>query len=548
MDFSSRWRKKLGLDRVRLTYTSLRKMALYILGGFIVLSFIIGKFFTVKTSEYFQYQAMSDYRQAEIELMDHLQSHPKDKKLWRLLVDLRSSLERAHSKRSIKSNDDGSFALSQGLYQEQQQPSVDFDTFLEFIKQVESPSPAALKARLFVAMDGIRLQDLSVEGKVEVADIFIGKGEAEKALELYRDIIEVDSANAEARERVFYCLTLLNKTGEIEKLLIDSEWRQYAKHRTLFKFYLERRQYGKMFYHLTLEQYEWFSLKVMAACLLVGLCWVLFLVHLGNAWSWRKKEIGLIFFALVLGMISAVVCLGVVVIEDDLIGHATKTKTMSYNLAYFVLGVGLREEFCKMLLFAPLLFWLKHEKQTYKILTYCSLVGLGFAIEENFAYFMRNVGSSVLADRFLTANFLHMFLTSYICYYLTIAVQRGGKAWDEFTVVFIKMVVAHGVYDFLLSDQTMVTGGFNFFAMMLLVWLSMQYIHLIVQTAPPRHRYVSLTRIFSICLCVAIGVNLVVISSDIGVQAGIKAMFGSLLNSALFAYMFFRGFNEPVGR
>ena len=545
MDFTSKWRKKLGLDRVRLTYSSLRRMALYILGAFVFLSFIVSKFFTAKTPAYFVTQARSDYQQAEIELMQYLQKRPAKKELWRTLVDLRAAFEqRGDNKLLKKALGDDQF-ISQLIVE--QKSSIDFDTFLDFIKKAQSPSPAALKARLFVSMDGISLKSLDIDGKLEVADVLMRKGEVERALKFYQQIATADPQNREAHEGVYTCLSLLNKTEEIEQLLNDDEWRKFASHETRFQYHLARREYARMFYHLTMQQYEWFSFKVMAACLAAGFCWVVFLVHLANGWSWRKREIALVFGALILGILSAKFCLGVVVVQDDFIGHAEKNKTMAYNLAYYVLGVGLREEFCKMLLFTPLLLWLKKERQTYKILTYCSLVGLGFAVEENISYFMRNTDSSVLLSRFLTANFFHMFLTSYICYYLTIAVQRGGKAWDEFTVVFIKMVIAHGVYDFLIADPTMASGGFSFFAMMLLVWLSMQYIALIVQTAPPRHRYVSVTRVFSICLCVAVGINLLVISTDVGLQAGLKAMFGGLLNSALFAYMFFRGFNEPVG-
>ena len=174
-------------------------------------------------------------------------------------------------------------------------------------------------------------------------------------------------------------------------------------------------------------------------------------------------------------------------------------------------------------------------------------MSLGFSIEENFSYAARALGSPVLMNRFLTANFLHMFLTAFICYSLTIAVQRGGRAWEEFAVSFAKMVLAHGVYDFLLVDPQMQKGGFYFFALMILLWLAMQYIRLILSCAPPRHRSVSLTRVFTIVLCVAIGISYVLLSDVIGMQYAMKAIFAGVLSNAIFAYMFFKEFNDPIG-
>ena len=219
---------------------------------------------------------------------------------------------------------------------------------------------------------------------------------------------------------------------------------------------------------------------------------------------------------------------------------------MVFNLAYYTLGVGFREEFCKMLFFLPLIPWLKKENCHHKILTFASLVGLGFAIEENFAYFMRSPGDPVIMGRFLTANLLHMFMTGFICYHLTLAFKHGGKYWDLFTSSFIKMVVAHGVYDFLLSDPKMVQSGMSFFAMTLLIWLSMRYIQLMVHAAPPHHRYVSLTRLFTLILCLTIGISYLMMSLDIGIIPALKASINGLISSAIFAYMFYREFNEPI--
>ena len=103
-----------------------------------------------------------------------------------------------------------------------------------------------------------------------------------------------------------------------------------------------------------------------------------------------------------------------------------------------------------------------------------------------------------------------------------------------------------GVYDFLLIDSSMQSQGMDFFAMMLYIWIAMQYMRLMLYTSPPSHRYVSLTRVFTLVLAVSFGLCLFIFSLEIGVILAVKASIMAIVANVIFAYMFYYVFNEVV--
>ena len=548
MDTFLRLRRKFKFHKVKLTYRSLGRMSMYIFGAFVIASFIWAKFFPSSSEQRYGALALKNYKLVETEISEKLKANPDNEKLWRLFIVLRVIAEQT----PIKINFDEMNPLSPELSSiGKQEFLLTNDEFLEFLNLSTKPDPELLKLRYRLMKDkdfsNINFHTRSVQELEEIGRVFRDTGQFNKALEVFHMVLKEDSENAFAKEMVFFSLSALGDSEEIKRHLDDESWRPYAGHYTLFKYYLKEGNYTKMLYHLTIEEYKSYSWKAFVTCGVAGLGWVLFLVHLGSGWFWKRKEQLLIPTALTLGFISTIFCLGLVVVQDHLLNHqGFEGKSVIYNLAYCVLGIGLREEVCKLLFFLPLLYFIKDIKEDYKILCYCSLVGLGFAIEENIGYFMR-AGQGAIMARFLTANFAHTFMTGFTCYYLVKAVQRGGHAWDDFTTTFIKMIGIHGIYDFLLSDPTMIAKGMPFFSMMIYVYVAMLYLRLLMNTAPPAHQFVSLTRVFTIVLCCTIGVIFMMISSETGMKTAIKAIASGIIVYAIYAYMFYREFNERIG-
>ncbi|MCM8536847.1 MAG: PrsW family intramembrane metalloprotease [Lentisphaeraceae bacterium] len=545
MDKISKLRLKFGLDKVQLTYRSLIRMSFWIVGSFLGIAFLISLISPANSISRFKNLASTDYKSAEKELVEYLQKNPDDKKYWRLLVGLRSEV-----KQVIKfQNKSDVLDLQGGTRSFNLEPFLDGPAFMKFLKTAKSPSPEALKARYLYLVSGkieLKVHRSAVE-KAELAVVSFGRIPFKDTLKLADDLIESGHESEELRKLALSCLAQLGMVDELKSRLQSPEWQKYAENRTLYKFHFDEKNYGEVFYYLTLSQYDLYNWKVILVCSVAGLGWMIFLLHLGGGWRWPKRDLAKVLLAIALGMLSAVVCLIVVVLQDHWIGHDAREHTVIYNLAYCILGIGLREEVCKMLLFLPLLYWLRNEKSYCRILIFSSLVGLGFAIEENFGYLSRAEGDpGALMARFMTANFLHMLMTGYICYYLTLAIQFKGRHWDHFTSAFIKVVLVHGVYDFLLIDGSMVEEGMDFFAMMLYIWIAMHYLKLMLDTSPPTHRYVSLTRVFTIVLSVTFGLSLLVVSLDIGVALALKASLMAVIGNVMFAYMFYYQMNDNI--
>ncbi|MEN9360741.1 MAG: hypothetical protein RL095_2276 [Verrucomicrobiota bacterium] len=219
---------------------------------------------------------------------------------------------------------------------------------------------------------------------------------------------------------------------------------------------------------------------VAGLCLACGCGWLLLLLRLGGFGEWELKgRAALPILALLLGAFS-------VYLTDLAIGFTERHLPMQSQidphssqplrnhaevLAFFTIGVGLREEGLKLLCFLPLAFGLRRHRDRRVILTLASLVGLGFATVENYQYVQ---AGPVLSGRFLTACVLHMALTGLSGLALHESFRRGG---DEAPRVFFGAVAAHGLYDFLIVYPGGKTqDGLGFFAMIVFCLAAMRWL------------------------------------------------------------------------
>ena len=148
--------------------------------------------------------------------------------------------------------------------------------------------------------------------------------------------------------------------------------------------------------------------------------------------------------AVVLGALSVVPTLAMVMWQDRVLPVAREDGWLQ-NLIYCVSGVGLREELAKLLLFLPLLPILR-KATPGTVFAAASCVGLGFAAEENINYLGSSIGFASLS-RFCTANLLHIALTGMAGGFLGLALRYPRSFFNEFAVVLVGVIVAHGVYD-----------------------------------------------------------------------------------------------------
>ena len=115
-------------------------------------------------------------------------------------------------------------------------------------------------------------------------------------------------------------------------------------------------------------------------------------------------------------------------------------------LLFQIASVGLREEFSKLLCFLPLLFFLRKATPAQALLA-ASCVGLGFALEENVAYYYGDLGGGVVG-RFITANFLHLAMTGLTGHALFRFLRYPKNYGTAFLATFVSMVLVHGFYNY----------------------------------------------------------------------------------------------------
>lgn len=345
----------------------------------------------------------------------------------------------------------------------------------------------------------------------------------------------------ETRRAILETLLESDATAQIAALLAEEEYRRSAGPGLLYRYHLQREEYAEVILPLVRHELETALKGEWIGALVVGLGWLLFLLHMGRAFDRGPSWLARATAALALGVGSAMLTLYVVIVQEHIFGPASEDRGLVFNLVNAVFGIGLREELIKILFAAPLALLLLRESDPLKIFTLTSLVGLGFAVTENVNYYV--YGGGTVVSRFLTANFLHMTLTGYAGYYLVRAVQ-GKDKWENFSESFFIMVLCHGLYDFFLIEPSL--AEYSFLAYIVYIWIAQKYLRLLVSLRHRNPGESSLTQMFILALTIAVGVGYWQLARTVGFVQGLFDAFEALLGVAIILFMFFREFNEPV--
>ena len=180
------------------------------------------------------------------------------------------------------------------------------------------------------------------------------------------------------------------------------------------------------------------------------------------------------------------------------------------TLIYYVAGVGLREEICKLALFALFLPWLLRRRDPLKALLTGAFVGLGFALEENLGYYQQS-GVDVAIGRLLTANFMHAAMTALPALALYEMVRTRFAKAETFIGTFVTVVLVHGIYDwaFTAHESLPMIGDIGLISMLMLALLAHQLFHQLELMVRPGASVVSLLSIFVIGSSLVVGVSLI---------------------------------------
>jgi len=212
------------------------------------------------------------------------------------------------------------------------------------------------------------------------------------------------------------------------------------------------------------------------------------------------------------------------------------------GLRYFVLGVGLCEEFAKFICLLPLLMLLRKQDELL-VLSASAAVGLGFAIAENAGYFLHSGGSNLLG-RFLTANPLHMGLTGLIGLSAFRGIRHPQPWGPQAVALFGVMVIIHGMYDAALALPAL--AEYAMLATILFIGVMYQFFRELRTLRPVQGETISLTANFLLGISLATAVTFVYLSVTIDWVVAWKIMVSQGLSLSLMVYLFLREMPETL--
>ena len=344
-----------------------------------------------------------------------------------------------------------------------------------------------------------------------------------------------------SRERAVSMLLLDDDFEELQTLIDRPEYNEFLSTRIRLDIAKHQRDWIEVAKLLPLERISNFDPRMAIIAAITALVWAAILFRLGQFDSWASRMGVLCGLAFIAGALSTLPTLLLVLIEDIYVGYQPDGDIVR-TVAFFIGGVGLREEFCKVLLFLPFAIRLAKKSDERESLIIASFVGLGFAAEENIGYFSQSLATAA-PGRFLTANFFHIGLTGMGGLYLCRAIRRGN--YNDFLYIFGILIVVHGLYNTLLSLPQFEIGPF--FAMMVFILLSMQYFRELYSMSVQGGSGYSLSFLFVTGLSLILATLIVFQSSQVGLGLSLRLVASEAIGSALIAFMFFREFNESLG-
>lgn len=342
----------------------------------------------------------------------------------------------------------------------------------------------------------------------------------------------------EAEESREWVVAFLLHTKNIPRLTALSQDPLYQDAFTpyiLFELASQTHDWATVWQLMIPAQYDGIPFGLFFIAGLAALVWFAFATQAAQVPLQDTSRLALYTTAVIAGILSTYVTIFGYICEEEFL-HFEERSDLIGGFIYFILGVGLTEEFFKLLFFVPFLPFLLRKRSELDILMIAACVGLGFAAEENLGYYHQGAADTAGA-RFLTANFLHMATTGLCGLALARAfLYQGG--FHHFLSTFITMILIHGAYDAFLSLPDL--QEISAFYLTVYVFLCLRFFGQIGDLRRPGHHIISLRCTFAFGLSTLCAVTLVWFSLELGVIDAILDLGLSIVGLGIIAYMFMR--------
>ncbi|QDT75364.1 PrsW family glutamic-type intramembrane protease [Lacipirellula limnantheis] len=288
----------------------------------------------------------------------------------------------------------------------------------------------------------------------------------------------------------------------------------------------------------------WRQAGPTALGILTGACWFLFLqqsIQVRRRTDYRGWGLGV---AVALGVLSVWPTLFLIYWQERVWGLAESVE-LAAGIRENVLGVGLREEFAKLLCFLPLLPLVVLKRDELAALLLAGGVGLGFGVEENIGYVSGSVATATLGRMLVTAPF-HMAMTGLIGLAAYRACLWPRQCIPQFIATFGVVFIAHGLYDAVAIVPAL--QELSIFATIIFVLCIYQFFRELrpLQSSPPVKSTISPTAIFLFCVSTVAAATFVYLCAAIGWQLAADVLMTGIASYAVMVYLFLREMPETM--
>lgn len=187
----------------------------------------------------------------------------------------------------------------------------------------------------------------------------------------------------------------------------------------------------------------------------------------------EREPLGFVLFVLLMGAVFAPLAGILETIATQIITQFYTPETLDYEKVHNFLGVGLIEEFIKLIVLLIFVWRSPNFDYRYDGIVYAVASSLGFAALENVLYVIQ-FGTQVSIGRAIFAIPGHTTFGVFMGYYLSRAKNhkmQNHKIRQFFMSLYTITIptLIHGAYDFLLSTPAKEAGYGNYFFIMIIV-------------------------------------------------------------------------------
>ena len=307
---------------------------------------------------------------------------------------------------------------------------------------------------------------------------------------------------------------------------------------------IQQRDWGMILRNFWIAEYSNMRLSVLFLAALTGGIWGIIFLHIypkGRMKSIRPY-IGLSFL---LGVISTWPTVWSGIFFDHFLGIREGNDFIS-TLLYHTMSVGFREELCKILLFIPMIPILRKKGGELDALLLGTMIGLGFATEENLNYFDEAMMGGVTFGRFVSANFLHCMLSG-ICGLAVYRIFSSPARWLSEGLLTITMaIVLHGFYNTLITIDVPGFGDLSYFSGTLLGIAAIIYFREVKARTPITMRKLSITGMFLWGFCILFNLDLITTTFMVPFRGALVLVGETALATVITGVLLFSQLQEPL--